>query len=85
MRMILLLLAFAMVALAADVRPATAQNYPWCAYYGGGGAGGGGTNCGFSTWNQCMAAISGNGGYCGENPMYRTQAPGRRLDGRSRN
>ncbi len=48
--------------------------YPWCAYYGGKS---GGTNCGFSTMQQCQWAISGNGGYCGENPRYLTgQAPG---------
>ena len=42
--------------------------YPWYAYYGG--EGGGGTNCGFSTLQQCQWAISGNGGYCGENLRY---------------
>ncbi len=47
--------------------------YPWCAYYGG--EGGGGTNCGFSTMQQCQWAISGNGGYCGENPRYLPAQP----------
>ena len=32
---------------------------------------GGGKNCGFQTLAQCQAAISGNGGYCNANPMYR--------------
>ena len=32
--------------------PAQAQsNYPWCAYYGGGNYG---TNCGFTTFEQCL-------------------------------
>jgi hypothetical protein len=36
----------------------------------GGFGGGGATNCGFATWQQCQAAISGVGGSCGANPMY---------------
>jgi hypothetical protein len=43
--------------------------YPWCANYGGGDDGGG-TNCGFSTYEQCMATISGIGGFCDPNPFY---------------
>jgi Protein of unknown function (DUF3551) len=37
---------------------------PWCAQYSGGG---GGTNCGFYSFQQCMAAVSGNGGFCTQN------------------
>jgi hypothetical protein len=48
---------------------AQAQNYPWCAYYGG-GYGGGGTNCGFTTREQCLATVSGIGGYCDRNTQY---------------
>jgi len=62
--------------------PSTAESYvyPWCAYYGG-RSGGGGTNCYFSTYQQCMAALSGNGGYCDRNPMYLAGPPreGRRI------
>ena len=47
---------------------AHAQNYPWCAQYGG--REGGGQNCGFSTYQQCMAALSGNGGFCNRNTQY---------------
>jgi hypothetical protein len=39
----------------------------WCAQYGGGS---GGTNCGFYSFQQCMAAISGNGGFCRQNGFY---------------
>jgi uncharacterized protein DUF3551 len=56
------------VAAAALPSGAQAQNYPWCAYYGG--RGGGGTNCGFSTLEQCMAAVSGTGGFCNRNTQY---------------
>jgi hypothetical protein len=48
-----------------------AQEYPWCANYG---PRHGGTNCGFATFNQCQAAISGNGGYCSENLFFRGHA-----------
>lgn len=41
-------------AAATLATPARAQNYPWCAIYSG-GAVGGGTNCGFVSYEQCMA------------------------------
>jgi hypothetical protein len=56
-------------AAAAFALPAQAQNYPWCAYYGG-ARGGGGENCGFSTFSQCEADISGIGGYCAHNTQF---------------
>ncbi len=46
---------------------AEAQNYPWCAYYSGRG---GGTNCEFTTYEQCMATVSGIGGFCNINTQY---------------
>jgi len=52
--------------VGAQVAPAEIT-YPWCADYS---AQHGGRNCGFSTWEQCWAAVSGNGGYCEANPMY---------------
>jgi hypothetical protein len=48
---------------------AEAQNYPWCAHYGS--AFGGAVNCGFSTFGQCMATVSGTGGFCMQNNTYR--------------
>ena len=59
-------------AIICTEKPAEAQSYPWCAYYNMGGFGGA-TNCGFATWQQCQAAISGVGGSCGANPMYQPQ------------
>jgi len=35
----------------------------WCAQYGSPGA----TNCGFYSFEQCQAALSGNGGFCTRN------------------
>ena len=48
-------------------QPAAAQNYPWCVYEN---IGGGATNCGFSTFQQCLAARTGNSDSCGANPRY---------------
>jgi hypothetical protein len=42
----------------------TASAAPWCAQYGDKG---GGTNCGFYSFEQCMAALWGNGGFCRRN------------------
>jgi hypothetical protein len=53
-------------ALVCIAKPAAAQDYPWCAYYDiGGGGGGGATNCGWATFEQCLATVSGIGGSCG--------------------
>jgi hypothetical protein len=45
--------------------------YPWCAEYRGRV---GGTNCGFVTYRQCVATISGVGGSCYRNPAYQPPA-----------
>jgi hypothetical protein len=51
--------------------------YPWCAVYGG-MFGGGASNCGFSTWNQCMATVSGIGGFCQRNAFYNPRLSAKR-------
>ena len=58
-----------LVAVAAPGTRAQAQNYPWCAIYGGGDVGGG-RNCGFTTFQQCLATVSGIGGFCQQNNTY---------------
>jgi hypothetical protein len=65
----LLGLAAAMIATSGIVTPAQAQNYPWCAVYSG-GAMGGARNCGFTSFRQCMATVSGIGGFCEQNTQY---------------
>jgi polyisoprenoid-binding protein YceI len=72
MKAALCLFAAAFVAAAIGT-PAHAQNYPWCAFYTGPFQA---TKFGFSTYQQCMATISGIGGYCQPNTMY--VPPGRR-------
>jgi Protein of unknown function (DUF3551) len=67
MRLLVLLTGILFAAIALSIG-AQAQNYPWCADYGG--KMGGSSNCGFSTYEQCMAALSGNGGFCNRNTQY---------------
>jgi hypothetical protein len=77
MKAMLPTLALAAVAIGAAMvgaaAPAQAQNYPWCAYYAM-GEDGGGTNCGFVSYEQCMATLSGMGGFCIQNNQYRPPA-----------
>ena len=65
----LLLLGIVAASLAFTAPPAQAQNYPWCAQYMGGDTGGG-TNCGFVSFEQCMATVRGMGGFCMANNTY---------------
>lgn len=41
--------------------------YPWCAHYMAPNTA---HNCGFVTWEQCLATVSGIGGTCEANPYY---------------
>jgi hypothetical protein len=68
MRMFLAVTACATVTVMAGAQPSRADvSYPWCAEYSMQGS----SNCGFISYQQCMAALSGNGGYCTANPMFR--------------
>jgi len=51
---------------------AQAQNYPWCAQYSG--KNGGGMNCGFVSFEQCLATVRGIGGFCIANNTYQPPA-----------
>jgi hypothetical protein len=54
----LALVASSQIAVtSAEAFPAQGPRY--CAQYRGGGE-----NCGFYTFDQCLAALSGNGGLC---------------------
>jgi hypothetical protein len=44
--------------------------YPWCGNFSGGEGGVGAPNCGFTSFEQCMAAVSGNQGTCSVNPLW---------------
>jgi hypothetical protein len=72
MRSLPILIAF--LALAAATAPAGAQtNYPWCSNFADGF---GGTNCGFVSYEQCMATVRGSGGFCDKNDTYRPGTAG---------
>jgi hypothetical protein len=66
MRLFLSALAI-FAAVVCLEKPADAQGYPWCAYYD---VWGGSTNCGFVTYQQCLATVRGVGGSCGPNPSF---------------
>ena len=75
-RTALLGLVAVFTASSLNATPSSAQQsgfplYPWCAYYGNGR-----TNCYFSTFEQCRAAISGGvGGMCSQNSWYAAYGP----------
>jgi hypothetical protein len=69
MRTVFLFLGIFAVATLVGAR-AEAQNYPWCSIYTGGSS-----NCGFSTYKQCMDNVSGIGGFCQENDTYKPTGP----------
>ncbi len=71
MRLLLLTLGIGVAVTGIGTR-AGAQNYPWCAYYGGGDDGG--TNCGFTTFQQCLDTVRGMGGFCQPNTQYQPPA-----------
>lgn len=76
MRWFAVVLAAAAVAAVAAAKPALAEepDRPWCAELALGDDMGA-ENCGFHTLEQCREAVSGVGGYCKENPLYRAPAP----------
>ena len=72
-----LIVVGAFAAIVFIEKPAEAQNGAWCAYYDTGG--GGSTNCGFVTFEQCLATVRGIGGNCGPSPYPSSPgAPSRR-------
>jgi hypothetical protein len=60
MRVVVLMLS--LLVLAGTGRRAEAQDYPWCASYSKGC-----TSCSFVSSAQCMADVSGLGGFCQPN------------------
>jgi hypothetical protein len=63
----------AIAAFTAAAAPSQAAVvYPWCTT--GAGMDFGGVNCGFMTFEQCMATARGNGQHCQPNPLYQATA-----------
>jgi hypothetical protein len=76
-----MLAAVTLAFVPAMASPAVAQTYPWCADTANAG---GATNCGFSTFEQCLAAVRGTGGYCRENADYHEPAPAAATSGKKK-
>jgi hypothetical protein len=70
MRFLLFMITVVTTATVLNT-PTKAQNYPWCAQYSDGM---GGMNCGFTSFQQCLADVSGIGGFCTQNSTYQTSA-----------
>ena len=66
MRRIIIISAFALLALGFASEHARAGT--WCSEEMS-GAGDGATNCGFSSWAQCMETARGSAGFCTRNLM----------------
>jgi hypothetical protein len=64
MRRILPILVICLLEFVASTEASRAEiTYPWCAQYARDGR-----NCGFWTYQQCMATVWGTGGYCDPTP-----------------
>ena len=74
MKLLLFIVALLAGTIGISVR-ADAQDYPWCAQYSG--AMSGTTNCGFVSFAQCMATVTGIGGFCVLNNTYQPPAAAR--------
>ena len=57
-----------LLALAVGSTSAAADPYRWCAVFGSQHSGG--TSCYSVTLEQCMATVSGVGGFCTPNNFY---------------
>jgi hypothetical protein len=60
------------MATLTEADAAAGTTYPWCAQYM---VQSGAKNCGFSTFAQCLADVSGIGGTCAMNPFFVQQPP----------
>lgn len=68
-----LFLSAIFLGTAAAGAEAQAQDYPWCAIY----AKDGDTHCFFTSYEQCMATVSGIGGFCQHTATSAPAAPTR--------
>lgn len=55
-------------AVMGSATTAQAQNGPWCAHYDFGSDES--VNCGFVSFQQCLADVHGLGGFCVQNSTY---------------
>jgi hypothetical protein len=67
----LVVLMLGTLAAFAPRPAAAAYNLPWCATYYGIDV----TSCAFTSFEQCMASVSGIGGHCTQNILYPPPVP----------
>ncbi|MGM4932050.1 DUF3551 domain-containing protein [Tardiphaga sp. 619_E2_N8_5] len=60
------ILAAAALLIVMGATPSMAREYPWCSRTS---ATGFNPSCTFTSYNQCMATVSGQRGDCMQNPM----------------
>jgi hypothetical protein len=63
----------ALIAPATVVEAAQTRSYPWCIFYDSSTY-----NCGFTTYEQCMATAQGGQGFCRPNPFEAPRGQQRR-------
>jgi hypothetical protein len=68
MKISLAVLGLLLTTFAVAPRAQAQSNYLWCARYG---TPYDDTSCGFTSFEQCMASVSGIGGFCERNDTYR--------------
>jgi len=68
------------LAIGRLLAPLTPYDYPWCAQYNS-RFGSGALSCYYTSFQQCMATMSGIGGNCIRNPYY-GQGPSQRSPAR---
>ena len=71
----LLIIVGAFAAIVYIEKPAEAQNGAWCVYYNTGDSGS--RNCGFATFEQCLATVHGIGGPYPSSPGTPSRHPRR--------
>jgi hypothetical protein len=78
MRAMSIVVAISFLTLVAFAELAHADG-TWCAFYGTGFSG---RNCGFYSFEQCRASVSGIGGFCQPNNWTNPGEPRRRYPAR---
>jgi hypothetical protein len=68
----LVVVSVALIGASASAAAQSPYSYPWCAKQTGKDFDT--TSCYFTGYQQCMATISGGGGWCYQNPAYRASA-----------
>jgi len=66
----LFLISVALMGGAETTYAQSPESYPWCSIDGRGEGSTGAQSCYYTSWEQCMATMSGIGGLCIQSPYY---------------